>query len=60
MALEYSQPLERRYQLRQDWSIQAYRQVQRVEPIALQWMGNVEFSQSELSKLQRSINLKAP
>ena len=60
MALEYSQPLERRYQLRQDWSIQAYRQVQRVEPIALQWMGNVQFSQSELSKLQRSINLKAP
>ena len=60
MGLEYSQPLERRYQLRQDWSIQAYRQVQRVEPIALQWMGNVEFSQSELSKLQRSINLKAP
>ena len=60
MALEYSQPLERRYQLRQDWSIQAYRQVQRVEPIALQWMGNVQFSQSELSKIQRSINLKAP
>ena len=60
MALEYSQPLERRYQLRQDWSIQAYRQVQRVEPIALQWMGNVQFGQSELSKIQRSINLKAP
>jgi protein-glutamine gamma-glutamyltransferase len=60
MALEYSKPLERRYQLRQDWSIQAYRQVQRVEPIALQWMGNVQFSQSELSKIQRSINLKAP
>ncbi|MDN5642448.1 MAG: DUF3488 and transglutaminase-like domain-containing protein [Acinetobacter sp.] len=60
MALEYSQPLERRYQLRQDWSIQAYRQVQRVEPIALQWMGNVQVSQSELSKVQRSINLKAP
>ena len=60
MALEYSQPLERRYQLRQDWSIQAYRQVQRVEPIALQWMGNVQFAQSELSNVQRSINLKAP
>ena len=60
MGLEYSQPLERRYQLRQDWSIQAYRQVQRVEPIALQWMGNVQFAQSELSNVQRSINLKAP
>ncbi|HRB57592.1 MAG TPA: DUF3488 and transglutaminase-like domain-containing protein [Acinetobacter johnsonii] len=60
MGLEYSQPLERRYQLRQDWSIQAYRQVQRVEPISLQWMGNVQLTQTKLSNVQRSINLKAP
>jgi protein-glutamine gamma-glutamyltransferase len=60
MALEYSQPLERRYQLRQDWSIQASRQVQRVEPISLQWMGNVQLTQTKLSNVQRSINLKAP
>lgn len=60
MGLEYSQPLERRYHLRQDWSIQAYRQVQRVEPISLQWMGNVQLTQTKLSNVQRSINLKAP
>ena len=60
MGLEYSQPLERRYQLRQDWSIQAYRQVQRVEPISLQWMGNVQLTQTKLSNVQRSINLKVP
>ena len=59
MGLEKSVPLEHRYYSQQDWSIVPRRLTQRVEPISLRWIGEVQTQTGKYIHLNR-LNTQIP
>lgn len=60
MGLEKSVPLERRYYSQQDWGIVPRRLTQRVEPIPLRWIGDIQTQTVSNAHLNLRINTQFP
>ncbi len=59
MGLEQSKPLQKGHQLKQDGSITPVRQILQNQPIALQWLGNIQPEEDKTGLLEQ-INTKIP